>query len=313
MAGIEVEPYKSEHRPEWDAFIKASRNGTFLFDRAYMDYHRDRFTDSSLVFRDDRRIVAVLPANRVEASLRSHGGLTYGGFVLGERIRLSDVLDLFSLANEFARANGIETFIYKPVPHIYHRVPSEEDLYALFRAGARLVARAASATLEIGQPPSYTKGRKWSIGKAKRAGLVVADDTDYAGFIALETEVLRRHNALPTHTGAELQLLADALPDHIRLHTVRKDGELLAGVVVYATETVAHAQYIAASDLGRELGATDLILDHLIVQRYTNKRWFDFGISTEKGGTVLNGGLAEFKESFGARTTTYDCYELAVR
>ena len=43
---------------EWDAFVGASKNGTFLLTRPYMDYHADRFTDHSLIARgDDGRIL----------------------------------------------------------------------------------------------------------------------------------------------------------------------------------------------------------------------------------------------------------------
>ena len=54
----------AEERDEWDAFVAASKNGTFLFLRDYMDYHADRFADHSLIVRDRSGIVALLPANR---------------------------------------------------------------------------------------------------------------------------------------------------------------------------------------------------------------------------------------------------------
>ena len=44
-----------------------------------MDYHKDRFEDYSLMVFKDEKLVAVLPANRVEDKLFSHQGLTYGG------------------------------------------------------------------------------------------------------------------------------------------------------------------------------------------------------------------------------------------
>jgi hypothetical protein len=55
------------------------------------------------------------------------------------------------------------------------------------------------------------------------------------------------------------------------------------------------------------LSATDLTLDFLI-DYYSRKEYFDFGISTEKDGYYLNNGLIQYKESFGARATVYDHY-----
>ena len=85
---------------------------------------------------------------------------------------------------------------------------------------------------------------------------------------------------------------------------------MLAGVVIYETARVAHTQYIGAGDEGRKLGALDLILQHLIHDRYAGKDYFDFGISTEDDGRYLNGGLMKNKESYGARATVFDRYSL---
>ena len=73
---------------------------------------------------------------------------------------------------------------------------------------------------------------------------------------------------------------------------------------------MAHAQYQGATDLGLELRAPDLIIDKLINEYYTDKKYFDLGISTENNGHYLNKGLISFKETFGARAVVYDAYEL---
>lgn len=40
------------------------------------------------------------------------------------------------------------------------------------------------------------------------------------------------------------------------------------------------------------------------------KKYFYFGISTEKNGQYLNEDLISFKESFGARATLCDFYKI---
>ena len=97
---MNIHRYTSSDKPIWDAFVRASKNGTFLFERDYMDYHRDRFFDHSLMFLDDKgRLVALLPANEVELDgvrhLYSHQGLTYGGFVLSTKNTVEQVIELF--------------------------------------------------------------------------------------------------------------------------------------------------------------------------------------------------------------------------
>ena len=75
---FEIERYTDAQAGEWNAFVRSSKNGTFLFDRGYMDYHADRFADASLMCRRDGCLYALLPANRDGDALYTHQGLTYG-------------------------------------------------------------------------------------------------------------------------------------------------------------------------------------------------------------------------------------------
>lgn len=77
---IKVIQYNEENKELWDDFIQTSTKPMFMFNRNYMDYHRDRFTDHSLMFYDDEKLVSVLPMNIMNDRLYSHGGLTFGGF-----------------------------------------------------------------------------------------------------------------------------------------------------------------------------------------------------------------------------------------
>jgi DNA-binding response OmpR family regulator len=52
---LSVERYTASRKREWDTFVSTAKNATFLFFRDYMDYHRDRFTDHSLMFSTTMR------------------------------------------------------------------------------------------------------------------------------------------------------------------------------------------------------------------------------------------------------------------
>ena len=85
---------------------------------------------------------------------------------------------------------------------------------------------------------------------------------------------------------------------------------MVAGTVLFESKMVVHAQYIAASETGKKTGALELLFDHLLNEFAGKKRYFDFGISTEKAGTYLNESLIQSKERYGARAVVYDFYEL---
>src|SRR5262249_960739 len=195
----------------------------------------------------------------------------------------------------------------------YHRVRAEEDLYALFRCGARLLRRDVSSTIDMSRRVDVTKGRKWAANKARKAGITVRQSHDIEMFMEIEAEHLAiKFGVKPTHTPAEMRLLANRFPSNIRLFAAYEGAALLGGTIVYESANVAHTQYIASTDRGRDLAALDAILDHLLTDVYPNKRYFDFGISTEDGGRYLNLGLIAKKESYGARATAADWYELDV-
>lgn len=313
MREIQIIRYDPSLKKEWDAFVDSSKNGTFLFKRGYMDYHSDRFPDHSLIFISDGKIISVLPATYDGKTISSHEGLTYGGLVMARNITAVDVFEIFKSILDYLRDNGFSKFIYKPTPHIYHVIPSEEDVYALFRLGATLTARGLSSTIFQRERIKFRNIRKYGIKKALKNGVIVEQSQDFQSFWnILEANLSLRHGISPVHTLPEILLLVSRFPDEIKLYVAKSGQEMLAGVVVYKTATVAHTQYIAASPQGRELGALDLIFDQLINVVYSDSEFFDFGISTENDGLYLNQSLIYQKEGFGARAICYDRYEFGI-
>jgi hypothetical protein len=278
-----------------------------------MDYHSDRFVDHSLLFHDEGRLVAVLPANQQGEVLVTHGGLTFGGLVCGTDMKSPRMLEVFDALLGYMRGRGLKTLRYKAIPHIYHRCPAEEDLYALFRNGARLVRRDVSAALHPGTCREVSVRRRRGRKRAESLGIRVSRSNDLKSFHRLVSGVLEaRHGVRPVHTLEELELLSSRFPENIKMYGAFAEDTLVAGVLVYENMTVAHAQYIASGLEGRKAGALDLLFEFLIEREFSGKRWFDFGISTEHEGRTLNVGLATFKEEFGARAVVYDTYELSV-
>lgn len=310
---MRIERYHPELAREWNAFAAASRNATFLLDRGYMDYHQDRFHDHSLVLRDeDRRIVALLPANEHAGHLYSHAGLTYGGLVVDGRSGAADVLDMFGAIRAHLAGHGLDGLHYKTIPWIYHRQPAEDDRYALFRLGARLVRRDVLTVVPRLERLPYQERRRRGIKAARKAGVSVQESDDYAGFWQVLSDNLEaRHGVSPVHSLEEIRQLHARFPQAIRLFTATLDGTVVAGVVVYESDRVAHVQYISADEAGRRVRALDLLFDVLLTHAYRDKPYFDFGISNEQSGQVLNIGLVEQKEGFGGRSVVHDYYELS--
>lgn len=139
---FEIRKYNDADKEVWNAYVEHARNATFLFNRNYMDYHSDRFKDYSLMFYKNGKLHSLLPAHEREEIFCSHFGLTYGGLIMNKDVTAADVVQLFKELNEYLRQQGFKKVLYKPVPWVYHQMPSEEDLYAIYWVcKARIVKR----------------------------------------------------------------------------------------------------------------------------------------------------------------------------
>jgi hypothetical protein len=301
--------YAPSDRVEWDEFIAASKNGTFLLTRGYMEYHSDRFVDHSLVVRDEAgRCVAVFPADRRGEVVRSHGGLTYGGVVSDAAMSVARMGAVFAALAAALRDGGVVEVVYKTVPRIYHTLPADEDAYWLFRHRAQLYRRDVLTAFEHAARGPVQERRRRAARRAAAGGLKARWSDDWDAFWAVLSDNLReRYAVAPVHTLDEIRTLAARFPESIRLVGTYDGARLLGGAVAYVTPTVCHVQYNAASPEGKDRGALDLALEFLAVE-VRGRRWFDFGASTEGDGRVLNAGLVAYKEGFGARTVVHDTY-----
>ena len=306
-----VKQYSNEDKTIWNQFIDESKNGTFILKREYMEYHSDRFIDYSLIIYDDRKLVSLLPASLHDKEVRSHGGLTYGGFIVGRKMTAQLMLQVMDAVVEYQNENQIEKLVYKRVPYVFFNYPSDEDLYALFRFNAQLSSRNISTSILLKDRIRFNERRRRNVKKAVKEGLTFKQTDNFDAYFDLLSEVLEsRYGAKPVHTVEEMKFLVSQFPDNIKLYASYKDEKMLAGSIIYETPIVAHTQYIASSFEGRNCGALDFCFDNLINEVYTDKDYFDFGTSNEERGWVLNEGLIEQKQEFGARGVAYDEYTI---
>jgi hypothetical protein len=308
---IEARLYTASDTQAWNDFVATSRNGFFMFDRGYMDYHADRFVDHSLMIFDDGGLIALLPANHKDGVLSSHQGLTFGGFLTDKSMRAETMLQTFDATIALLRSLDFKKIHYKAIPHIYHRYPAEEDLYALFRKDARLSRVDSSTTIPLAAPYTPNKGKKAGIAKAKKNDVEIRENESLDDYFALlNSRLQERHDTKATHSADEMRLLQSRFPENIRLYSAHLDTKMIAGILVYLSPQVVHTQYIGAREEGLALGANEFLIDHIIKIYTGQKTYFDFGISNERGGTVLNAGLAAQKEHFGGRTIVHQFYEI---
>lgn len=308
-----VKKYQPEHKKQWDEFVANSKNATFLFQRDFMDYHQDRFDDYSLMMYKDETLFSVLPANRSDNTIYSHQGLSYGGLLLNKAAKFEDVLEAFKVLLKYINDEGFSNLELKLLPKIYHKLPSDEMDYLLFKTDAQVVRRDVSTVIDMMHPLKISSSnRKRNLKKAKANHVEVKESPQLETFF---TEILipnlhQQHKALPVHSVEEIIKLKTKFPDNIRQFNAYCQNEIIAGVTIFETELVAHAQYISTIDSKKEFAGLDAVFDMLMHTIFKNKRYLSFGISNENNGQNINYGLLKWKESFGARVISHDFYTI---
>ena len=219
---FEIRRYSPDQAEAWNQFVAQSKNGTFLFDRRFMDYHADRFADHSLMVYRRGKLYALLPGNVADETFFSHQGLTYGGLIMNEHTTAAEVVQLFGMINDSLRAEGLRKVVYKPTPWIYHRQPSEEDLYALIEVCHPRLSRSLSSAISRETLNPWYRIRLNGARRASEAGVVIEETDDYLPFWQiLEHNLRSRYGLAPVHSVDEIMLLHNRLPDHIRLFVAK--------------------------------------------------------------------------------------------
>jgi len=312
---IEVRRYESKDKPLWNEFIISAKNATFLFNRDFMEYHKERFEDYSLLCFKRGNLVAVLPANYSENKLYSHQGLTYGGLAIQSNTKFEEYVLIFEKVLRYLTENKIEYLLLKELPAIYTSNPSGEFEYIQFLLKASIIKVDVSSTIKKSTDIPFSSSRKEGFKRAMKRGLKIIEEDVMDAFWnkILIPNLKEKHNTCPVHSLFEITQLKLSFPKKIRQFNVYDNDILVAGTTVFETNEVAHSQYISGNQDKSKLGSLDFLHHYLISDVFKDKAFFDFGISMENHGKSINKGLLFWKEGFGARATTYKTYKIETK
>lgn len=352
---IKVYRYEKESAYEWDSFIVSSVNGTFMQERKFLNYHPpNRFKDHSLIFRENKRIIAVLPAaqlphrDRVNGlsrgkdreehavgetyglpcpvqgnskskgfALVSHPGASHGGLIIEPTLGTKKSLELVQVFLQYCAEAGFDYVRLKPVPRIYHRGLADQLDFALRFSGFQIEYTELATALDLksaGEPflkEVMTPSSFRNYQRALNTDLTVVQDGEINDYWPiLEENLKEKHQASPTHTLEEINLLKTLYPEKIKLFAAYQGSLPMAGVLVFLlNERVINCFYIAHDQGYQHLRPLNLIFGHLMAWgRKKGFSYLDWGISTEEKGRRVNTGLFRFKEGFGGHGVLRESY-----
>ncbi|MDT8346310.1 MAG: GNAT family N-acetyltransferase [Flavobacteriaceae bacterium] len=312
MATISIRHYHAAQKNLWDSFVDTTINSSFLFKRDFMEYHADRFDDYSLMFFKKSKLVAVLPAHRLDNKLFSHNGLSYGGMLYTNSLSLKVAVELYQALLVQLVAAGITRLSLKPIPSIYRSSLHDPESLIFNQLKAKNKSIQQLSVIERAHRLPVKSSRKAEILKAEKSNINYVESNNYKEFWneLLVPRLRHKHQTNPVHSLQEIEKLKARFPENIRLFLAYQQATPAAGICIFENEKVAHCQYIAVSDALSATGALDGLTHWLITEVFAEKSYFDFGTSSEHKGKQINHGLYFWKQSFGCISVSQEVYQI---
>lgn len=322
---LSIKSFTAEQEKQWDDFVAYSRNGTIFHTRKFLSYHPDgKFQDASLLFLDGENIVGVLPAALKDENgkkmLVSHPGASYGGLVLHPDTSVTETGEILAALLAHAKSKkyaGISMLRLPPAS--LQRMYSEDSQYWTFQQGYQMSRCEMDGAIDLSGLKeekileSLSGKCRNMVRQAERAKIEVKLSNDFDAFWpVLESVLVQRHGAKPTHTLAEIKKLHALLPQGFRCLTAHLEGKIVGGIVLVAI----HEQALYTLYMGQEYSAQQhhpmhlLLVEAMRLALKEKRRVLHLGVSTEDGGTKVNEGLFFFKESFGCKPVRRESWEL---
>lgn len=311
-----IKHYEKSDYELWNTFVSTAYNATFLFHRDFMEYHQDRFDDFSLLVFDKTKLIAILPANRVDNKIYSHQGLTYGGLVYASKLKIEKIETILDLLFDFFKGKRIEHFYLHPIPSFYLGQGNAAIDFFLMKKGAQLYRKEMNMVAHLPQEIPISKSKLKHFRRTEVLGLRVVEETNFQPFWEkiLEPRLVEKYDVKPVHSLAEIQLLHERFPKNIKQFSVYLEDKIVAGITIFEFENGVKSQYGATSKKGEKYRALDFLFISLLdIFQKRGKLFFDMGIVNDAGEKGFHSGLLQQKEELGCTVWSQDFYKISLK
>ena len=308
---IEVIRYDENKRADWNKFVSTQSNNLFTFHRDYLDYHRERFNDFSLMIYKNKKICAVFPAHISDQEFVSHDGLTFGGLNYSPLLRTFELKEIVDKILGYLKKEAIYNFRTIPIPLHYRSSISYNDVYFIFRNGGKLIKQKISYVLDLKLPLKLNKNKKRTL--KSKTELSIGFSYDYPDFIKILNTLLKeKYDTNPVHSNSEMEYLFPKFKDNIKLVSAHFEGQMVGGIILYIYGNTVKIQYTASNPLGNKHNAIAFLVQFIHQEYSASKNYLDMGTAYESDNK-LNKDLVHFKESFGAVGMSSYTYSLNIQ
>lgn len=297
---------------DWREFL--SLNYNMFYDNKFLEYN-DVFLKGNvwhhLIFKDKNKTLAILNGNeRIDKDGKvyvSCDGVSFGGFIWNEKIRIADMMDIIRIFKNYLVHNDFNKCIIRNSPNLYQSNANEEYEYSLLVEGFNVNKYAITNIIDLNQFEfeKLKNSKKRSIQKSALnieveliENLITERSLKEFYNILLNNRELK--NVVPTHSLRELVYLKNNLPERIKLFSAKIDNKIVGICTLFLIKKDVVLNFYLAAD---EEHKKDRVSDYLL---YTSIEWSKkqnfrlYDIGTSCVGNTLLQGLFDFKKKFMA-------------
>ena len=307
MDNLKIIKYNDDYEKIWDNFIDNGIFGTIYHTRKFINYHpKDRFQDESILIFNNDDVICILPCCKKGDKYFSYTGSTFGGPVfLKKYFKIKYLISIINKIFDYYD-NQIE---FRLANNIYF----EESSFILQYLLSRKLNLKPELSWYINTDSNFinnitNKRNRQNLDKLIKNNSITPyitnNENDYIEYHKILNEMLKsNHDSKSTHTLEEFLLLKNILQEKQELYIVKEDNVILGGVyVIKVTKQCWYTFYISRNI---NFNNSSVYLIYIMYQisnnaKKNNVKYLDYGICTEEQGSIINEGLANFKEdSFG--------------
>jgi len=309
---MEILNYTESWKEKWDEFVLRSNNGTMFHLQKFLDYHAsDKFSFHHLIFVDNKRIIAVLPASLDNGVLESPVGASFGSLVTRD-FKFDKAMEVVSALLDYGRKNNLREIRLTSAPLIYEAHPNQNLDFALLWQGFQYETHYISSAVRLA-PERNIIGRFQATVRNyvrqthRNQNMRVEINDRYDQFYPIVQKNLSKHGVSPTHSYDDLMRLKELLPQNLKLFMVYHEDTPIAGSLLFlCNKYVALCFYnMLLYEFAKYKPIHRVLFEVIKYATEQGYRYVDFGVSQDTAADdpmTPNESLIAFKESFDAKT-----------
>lgn len=260
--------------------------------------------------------MAVFPANKKQHSLYSHQGLTYGGFIFGRSLKLSEIEPMITALLDYLKKTDVKNLYVKGLPDFYHTAISEAIESYLNSLTTELYRTDMVLAIDYNKPLQIHKTKRKHYRKNQGAGFSIEESQDFTKFWegVLIPRLEEKHDVKPVHTLNEIMLLKKRFPEQIKQYNILLNNTILAGITIFDKGRIVKSQYGATTQEGEQMRALEYLFISLI-NKFKDERKSFFSMGTVRDDDHPKGyneGLLKQKQELGCSEFYQHFYKIKI-